>query len=70
MNIIPLAKTNRGNCSVVELLLHVFALVYGSYGERHCIRGNQGPQKSTFLSIFGVRDRLFSENVENFIDFF
>jgi len=22
---------------VVELLLQVFALVYGSYGERHCI---------------------------------
>ncbi len=29
----PLAITN---CSVVELLLQVFALVYGSYGERHC----------------------------------
>ena len=34
MTIIPLAITN---CSVVELLLQVFALVYGSYGERHCI---------------------------------
>jgi hypothetical protein len=30
MTIIPLAITN---CSVVELLLQVFALVYGSYGE-------------------------------------
>ncbi len=30
----PLAITN---CSVVELLLQVFALEYGSYGERHCI---------------------------------
>ncbi len=34
MTIIPLAITN---CSVVELSLQVFALVYGSYGERHCI---------------------------------
>ena len=34
MTIIPLAITN---CSVVELLLQVFALVYGSCGERHCI---------------------------------
>ena len=34
------------------------------------IRGIPGPQKSTFFSIFGVRDRLFSKNVENFIDFF
>ncbi len=34
MTFIPLAITN---CSVVELLLQVFALVYGSYGERHCI---------------------------------
>ena len=31
MTIIPLAITY---CSVVELLLQVFALVYGSYGER------------------------------------
>ncbi len=36
MTIIPLAITY---CSVarVELLLQVFALVYGSYGEQHCI---------------------------------
>jgi hypothetical protein len=34
MTLIPIAITN---CSVVELLLQVFALVYGSYGERHCI---------------------------------
>ncbi len=34
MNIIPLAIIN---CTVVELLLHVFALVYVSYGEQHCI---------------------------------
>jgi hypothetical protein len=34
MTIIPLAITN---CSVVELLLQVFALVYGSYGEHHYI---------------------------------
>jgi hypothetical protein len=34
MTFIPLDITN---CSVVELLLQVFALVYGSYGERHCI---------------------------------
>ena len=34
MTIIPLAITF---CSVVELLLQVFALVYGSYEERHCI---------------------------------
>ncbi len=34
MTIIPLAITY---CSVVELLLQVLALVYGSYGEQHCI---------------------------------
>ena len=34
MTFIPLAITN---CSVVELLLQVFALVYVSYGEQHCI---------------------------------
>ncbi len=34
MTIIPFALIN---CSVVELLLQVFALVYGSYGEQHCI---------------------------------
>ncbi len=34
MTIIPMAIIN---CSVVELLLQVFALVYGSYGEQHCI---------------------------------
>ncbi len=34
MTFIPLAITN---CSVVELLLQVFALVYGFYGEQHCI---------------------------------
>jgi hypothetical protein len=34
MTIIPLAINN---CSVVELLLQVFALVYASYGQQHCI---------------------------------
>ncbi len=34
MTIIPLAITN---CTVVELLLQVFALVYVSYGEQQCI---------------------------------
>jgi hypothetical protein len=34
MTFIPLAITY---CSVVELLLQVFALVYGSYGEQHSI---------------------------------
>jgi hypothetical protein len=34
MTIIPLAIIN---CTVVELLLQVFALVYVSYGEKHCI---------------------------------
>ncbi len=34
MTIIPLAIIN---CAVVELLLQVFALVYVSYGEQHCI---------------------------------
>ena len=34
MTIIPLAITN---CSVGELLLQVFALVYVSYGKQHCI---------------------------------
>jgi hypothetical protein len=34
MTIIPLAIIN---CTVVELLLQVFALVYVSYGEQHCI---------------------------------
>ncbi len=34
MTIIPLAITN---CTVVELLLQVFALVYVSYREQHCI---------------------------------
>jgi hypothetical protein len=34
MTIIPLAITY---CSVVEMLLQVFALVYCSYGEQHCI---------------------------------
>ncbi len=34
MTIIPLAIIN---CSVVELLLQVFALEYVSYGEQHCI---------------------------------
>jgi hypothetical protein len=34
MTFIPLSITNY---SVVELLLQVFALVYGSYEERHCI---------------------------------
>ncbi len=33
MTIIPLALIN---CTVVELLLQVFALVYVSYGEQHC----------------------------------
>ncbi len=33
MTIIPLAIIN---CTVVELLLPVFALVYVSYGEQHC----------------------------------
>ena len=35
MTIIPLAIVI--NCTVVELLLQVFALVYVSYGEQHCI---------------------------------
>jgi hypothetical protein len=34
MAIIPLAIIN---CTVVELLLQGFALVYVSYGEQHCI---------------------------------
>jgi hypothetical protein len=34
MTIIPLAIIN---CTVVELLLQVFALVYVSYGEQYCI---------------------------------
>ncbi len=34
MTIIPLAIIN---CTVVELLLQVFALMYVSYGEQHCI---------------------------------
>jgi hypothetical protein len=34
MPLIPLAIIN---CAVVELLLQVFALVHGSYGEQHCI---------------------------------
>ena len=34
MTIIPLAIIN---CTVLELLLQVFALVYVSYGEQHCI---------------------------------
>jgi hypothetical protein len=34
MTIIPLAIIN---CTVVELLLQVFALVYVSYGEQDCI---------------------------------
>ncbi len=34
MTIIPLAIIN---CTVVELLLRVFALVYVSYGEQHCV---------------------------------
>jgi hypothetical protein len=34
MTIIPLAIIN---CTVVELFLHVFVLVYVSYGEQHCI---------------------------------
>jgi hypothetical protein len=38
MTIIPLAITNY---SVVELLLQVFALLYGSYGEQHC----RGPEQ-------------------------
>ncbi len=33
-------------------------------------RGIPGPQKSSFFSIFGVRYRLFSKNVDNFIDVF
>ncbi len=36
MTFIPLAIMIT-NCSVVELLLQVVALVYGSYGEQHCI---------------------------------
>ncbi len=32
------------------------------------IRGITGPQNLTFLSIFGVRNRLFSKNFETFID--
>jgi hypothetical protein len=42
MTIIPLAIIN---CSVVELLRQVFALVYVSFGEQHCI------QSPKFLSI-------------------
>ncbi len=34
MTIIPLAIIN---CTVVELLIQDFALVYVSYGEQHCI---------------------------------
>jgi hypothetical protein len=48
MTIIPLAIIN---CTVVELLLQVFALVYVSYGEQHCI---------TTLIFFGIGNNVIS----------
>ncbi len=45
MTIIPLAIIN---CTVVELLQQVFALVYVPYGEQHCIT------MSIFLSIGNI----------------
>jgi hypothetical protein len=62
MTIIPLTIII---CTVVELLLQVFALVYVSYGEQHCITTPIEHQKQCNSSTINADDNQSNASAQS-----